>query len=284
MGPNAEHPETEQAYGMRGPIPGDRMQQIQSELPRSVALRDVLPCLADFFSPTTPARVRRSALVSLSHGWHMLNQARMALVEAEACRVFYEECEPNRPEALYRCGYYLDDASLRLHSSCEHMLHFVVRNWNLPKELLRSADKGTRESLLQRVLKAAKKSQDKPVRVDLANILEQLRANKEWKSCMRHRHEWVHVQVPPIKDLFRSVVTKSCDYERELPPEACECLGLKGRTGYRITFGEGTDINMLREIVRKAYGKLFHVFDEITGLIVCPQVAASESSRKEIPG
>jgi hypothetical protein len=41
------------------------MQQIQSELPRSVALRDVLPCLADFFSPTTPARIRRSALVSL---------------------------------------------------------------------------------------------------------------------------------------------------------------------------------------------------------------------------
>ena len=40
-------------------------------------------------------------------GWHMLNQARLALVGAEACKVFYEEVEVNPTEALYRCQYLL---------------------------------------------------------------------------------------------------------------------------------------------------------------------------------
>jgi hypothetical protein len=33
----------------------------------------------------------------------MLNQARLALFDAEACAVFYEGIQPNHTESLYRC-------------------------------------------------------------------------------------------------------------------------------------------------------------------------------------
>jgi hypothetical protein len=116
MTPNAENQEEKLVYGMRGGIPSDRMEQIHLGLPYSITLRDVFPYLADPLAPPLVRIGEMQARVRLSNGWHMLNQARIALVEAEACTLFYEECQHNHTEALYRCQYYLDDAALRLHS------------------------------------------------------------------------------------------------------------------------------------------------------------------------
>ncbi len=117
MTPDAENQEVKLVHGMRGGIPSDRVKQIHLGLPYSMTLRDVLPYVADPLAGPLVSMNKMQARVRLSDGWHMLNQSRIALVEAEACTIFYEEYQRNHTEALYRCEYYLDDAALRLHSS-----------------------------------------------------------------------------------------------------------------------------------------------------------------------
>jgi len=134
------------------------MEQIHLGLPYSMTLRDVLPYLADPLAVPPVRMGKMQARVRLSDGWHMLNQARIALVEAEACTIFYEEYQRNHTEALYRCQYYLDDAALRLHSSCEHMLRSVVTHWALSVPKKKGSSEESRDSLLVRVIKAAGQS------------------------------------------------------------------------------------------------------------------------------
>src|ERR1017187_8875321 len=100
MAPDADNQEVELVHGMRGAIPADRMEQIHSELPYSMTLRGVLPYLADPLAVRFVKMGQMRARVRLSYGWHMLNQARIALVEADACASFYEDLQHNHIEAL----------------------------------------------------------------------------------------------------------------------------------------------------------------------------------------
>lgn len=275
-------------YGMRGAIPTDRMEQIHLDLPYSMKLRDVLPYLADPLALPHAGIGLMKARVRLSYGWHMLNQARIALVEAEACTIFYEECQRNHTEALYRCQYYLDDAALRLHSSCEHMLQSVVTHWSLslPAKTTSSDTSATtsnavtcpeeaRKSLLTHVLKAVKQSKDEQVRVDVGKILEQLRSSKEWKTCMKHRNDWVHNRLPAVTGLYPDINFGTFDYEKQLPPEIAKDLGLAGRQGISMSVGVGKSISIIREIVRTAYCELFRVYEELAKLLAeCGETAA----------
>ena len=271
MIPNTENPEVKLVHGIRGGIPSDRMEQIHLGLPYSMMLRDVLPSLADPLAGPLVRIGKMRARVRLSDGWHMLNEARIALFEAEACTLFYEEYQPNHTEALYWCKYYLDDAALRLHSSCEHMLRSVVFYWTLSGvEKGHSvgavgSSKDSRESLLVSVLKRAKQSKDRQVRVDVAKLLEKLRSNKAWKACMKHRNDWVHTRLPAITGLFPDIVFKTFDYEKELPPALLKYVGLK--KGVTMTVGIGRDITVLRKTVRSAFGELFRVYEGLAKLL-----------------
>jgi hypothetical protein len=280
MIPNTENLKVKLVHGMRGAIPSDRMDQIHLGLPYSVTLRDVLPYLADPLAAPLRIGNKMRARVRLSYGWHMLNQARIALVEAEACTIFYEEYERNHTEALYRSQYYLDDAALRLHSSCEHMLKSVDFHWTLrvpekgPSVGAVGSSKDSRESLLVRVLKAAKQSKDRQVRVDVTKLLEQLRSSKKWKACIKHRNDWVHNRLPAITGLFPDIVFKTIDYEKELPPEILKYVGLK--KGMKMSVGIGMEISVLRETVRRAYGELFRVYEGLAQLLAKDRESATE--------
>ena len=267
MTPNTKNQEVKLVHGMRGAIPSNRMEKIHLGLRRSMTLRDVLPHLAD---PLAPPRVRiekMRARVRLSNGWHMLNQAHIALVEAEACTIFYEECQPDHTEALYRCRYYLDDAALRLHSSCEHMLRSVISHWALTVPEKKSSLDKSRDSILVRVLKTAEHSKHSQVRVDVAKILRQLRSSKAWKACMKHRHDWVHNRLPATSGLFEDITFRTIDYEKEVPRAILKELGLKRKRGDAMTVGIGREISVVREAVRSAYGELFRVCEGLAKIL-----------------
>src|ERR1035441_10807862 len=130
MNPDTESQKVDLAYGMRRGIPAARIEQIHAGLPRSLDLRHLNPCLLNPLAAIDSEHKVR-ARIRLAQGWHLLNEARTALIEAESCKVFYTECEPNSSEAVYRCRFYLDDAALRLYSSCEHLIQCVRSYWDL---------------------------------------------------------------------------------------------------------------------------------------------------------
>ena len=248
---------------MRGAISSEHMKEIHLRLPYSVQLRDTLPHLADPLAGQIPRLVEMQARVRLSYGWHMLNQSRIALVEAEACTIFYEDYQGNHTEALYRSLYYLDDAALRLHSSSEHMLRSVIFRWTLcvpEKESGVDAGDASKEpresqSLLVRVLQKAEQSKDTQ---DVAMLLRRLRSSKAWKACMKHRHDWVHNRLPAINGIFPDIVFSN--FGKELPSAVRKSLGLK-KGVIRMSFGVGQNISVVRETVRNAYVELFGVYE-----------------------
>ncbi len=292
MTPTPENREVELVHGMRGGIPSERMEQIHLGLPYSMELRDVLPYLADPLAAPLVRIDRMRARVRLSDGWHTLNQARMALVESEACKVFYEDVQPDPVEADYHCRFYLDDAALRLYSSCEHLLWCVVAYWNLPsnvsqrkvrrslwvlvkrivvhltRDLLNVARGKTVDRLpplLARVIREAERSEHPQVSGEVAKILRRLRSNEAWKGCTKYRHDWVHNRLPAIKGLSSDIVFKTFDYGQELPPEILKHVGPK--KGVKMTVGVGRDISILRETVRNAYGELFQAYKRLAKLL-----------------
>src|ERR1017187_9179664 len=191
MTPNTGNQEVGLVHGIRGGIPNDRMEHIQAGLPRSFELRNLNPCLDNPLAALGSELTKVHAHVRLSQGWHLLNEARSALIEADACKVFYEECEPNPVEAVYRCRFYLDDAVLRLCSSCEHLLQCVNLYWGL------SLPKKRRNSLLVVVITEAEKSNLPQVSGDVATSLRGL--GTDWTECTRYRNAWVHDLRPGIE-------------------------------------------------------------------------------------
>lgn len=200
----------ELAHGMRGGIPRNRMEQIHSALPYSLPLCEVLPQLADPLAGAFVPVREMKARVRLSDGWHMLNQARMALVEAEACTIFYEEIQQDHTEALYHCRYYLDDAALRLCVSCEHLAQSVIHRWSLKIQKTgratgaKSSPAVSRDGSLILTLKAAQQSNSAQVSTRVARILRKLRSSKAWKGCVKYRHDWVHGLLPATAGLSSS--------------------------------------------------------------------------------
>jgi hypothetical protein len=201
------------------------------------------------------------AHVRLSQGWHLLNEARSALIEAEACKVFYEEYEPNPVEAIYRCRFYLDDAALRLHSSCEHLLNCVTFYWGL--SVTRS-----RESLLARVIAAAKNSSLPQLSGDVTTSLRGL--TTDWVECKKYRDDWVHNERPGIDGLSWEVSFNKWKGE-DLPPEILHTLKQSGfpdpGSGSSVSLGTGRKIGDLQRVVRNAYCQLFGVYERLVPLL-----------------
>lgn len=289
-------------HGMRGGIPRDRMEEIHLGLPYAMTLRDALPYLADPFEGASSLGIDKlQARVRLSDGWHMLNQSRTALVEAEACKVFYEEFQPKPSEARYRCRFYLDDAAFRLQSSCEHLVRSIAIHWNLPTAgafkrnenrttwavirqigvhltrdlmyVIKGTNQGRRDdrrpSLLVRVLQETE--QATPPLTDVAKLLRQLNASRSWKYCKSYRDDWVHNSLPAVAGLHPEVRFKRFDAKKELPPEVFKALeaaaGRPIKEGRKMTFGVGRDIAELRDPVRGAYSDLFRAYESLVKVL-----------------
>jgi hypothetical protein len=240
------------AHGIRGGIPNERMEQIQAGLLRSLELRNLNPCLETPLISLGSGHTKVHAHIRLSQGWHMLNEARSALIEAEACKVFYEECEPNPIEAIYRCRFYLDDAALRLYSSCEHLLKCVTFYWGL-----------SQHSSLDRVIAEAEKS-PLPEVGEVAIILRGL--NKDWKECMKYRNAWVHNERPGVDGLDWEMSFQSGKSENELPPQILKAMGSPTKIS-AVKMRTGRKIGELHLVVKNAYCQLFGVYERFAKLL-----------------
>jgi hypothetical protein len=292
---DAENPGPEPAYGMRGGIPAVRMQHIQNALPRSYDLRHKIPHFEDLLSGL-PLRgigfAKHRGMIGLIDGWHMINQARIALVEAEACKVFYEEVRPDPTEAKYRSRFYLDDAALRLYSSCEHLLWHTVYYWDLSlresrwRRALRTTicfvarplgtlqrrnwctPRQERTPLLVRVIQAAERSTRRELR-ELARPLRVLRSSNDWQTCAKYRNDWVHNKTPGIVGLngeisFGNVSKREVEHFRIMSSQTGAPVP---RGKKKITFGVGRDMDELRRIVRNAYGDLLRAYESLIELM-----------------
>jgi hypothetical protein len=204
------------------------------------------------------------AHVRLSQGWHLLNEARLALIEAEACKVFYEECEPNPVEAVYRSRFYLDDAALRLASSCEHLLWCVTFYWGLglPK-------KSKSRIFLGPVIAKAEKSSLPQVSGDVATSLRGLATDSDWAQCKQYRNDWVHNERPGIDGLDWEVLWNVQD--KDIPPAIVQALKELGypatASGQSASVGTGRKIGELHRVVRNAYCQLFCVYERLAPLL-----------------
>jgi hypothetical protein len=297
---NTEGQRSDLSYGMRGGVPSDLMEQIHLALPYSMGLRDAHPYLADVVAAPFVGISEIQARVRLLDGWHMLNQARAALIEAEACKIFYEQIQPNPTEAIYRCRFYLDDAALRLHSSCEHLLGCIAVRWDLRAPVSRKSEKRNpwllikrvadhltcgvvhvvrggeiekrKQPLLVRVLQQAEQSKIPAVRGGVAKVLRELNSSKKsWTRCVKYRNDWVHNRLPAVSGLSPEILFERFDAQKDFPPEVLkhfEALGHPlAKGGRKITFGMGQDISKLREMIRNSYGELFQAYDSLLKLL-----------------
>ncbi|MGH9450861.1 MAG: hypothetical protein ACRD11_09985 [Terriglobia bacterium] len=232
---------------MRGVIPTEVMDRIASAYPNSVSLSDSVvsvcyPLLGEDDRETQSAQVR------LEDGWHMLNEARVALIEAEAHRLWYEEYRkpPNHSTAIFFRKFYLDDASLRIYSSGEQLFKTVRWYWRLPKE------KG--KYLLDSVLSAMKHEiPNHPV----VPLLEDIGNSDAWKDNTRYRCDWVHNKRPLIEGLdlnTRRTVTPFVD-----PDAVGITMGVLQFTLMKIEHLQAT--------VEGANAVLFKTFDSVIPLM-----------------
>jgi hypothetical protein len=256
---------SEAVYGIRGGIARDQMERIRSELPVSYELGMQFPFLADPLSTLPRLSITKvRAKIRLSQGWHMLNEARMALVEAEACKFYYGEREPNATEASYWCRFYLDDAMLRLYSSCEHLLRALMYHYSLKLPI--SDPNGSRkQSLLVAVIKAAEQSEEPVVSAQVAKILRKVRSNASWSSCKDYRDKWVHSERPSIEGLdFAVSFGKISDRDAAILKQLGVPVGPQFK---RVSVGVGDKIEALRENVRNGYVVLQATYQSIANLV-----------------
>ena len=264
MTPNTGNQEVKLVHGIRGGIPNDRMEHIHARWPRSLELRNLNPCLENPLVALGSELTKVHAHVRLSQGWHLLNEARSALIEADACKIFYEECEHNPVEAVYRCRFYLDDAVLRLYSSCEHLLKCVKLYWGL-----RLPGK-SRDSLLVKVITAAEKSDQPQLSGDVTTSLRGL--GTDWAECKKYRDAWVHDVRPGMEGLDWEVSFKPWN-AHDMPPAIVQALKDSGYpvpvtgSGKSVSVGRGRKIDELHRIVRNAYCQLFGVYERLAPLL-----------------
>jgi hypothetical protein len=248
------------------------MEHIQAGLPRSLELHNLNPCLENPLLALSREPTRRKlsseltkvrAHVRLSQGWHLLNEARSALIEADACKVFYEECDPNPIEAVYRCRFYLDDAVLRLCSSREHLLQCVNLYWGLIPINSRG--------LFVKVITAAEKSNLPEVSGSVTTSLRGL-LGADWAECTKYRNNWVHNERPAIAGLDWEVSFGPWNAE-DMPPAIIQAFKDSGYpvpvtgSGKSVRVGTGRTIDELRRIVGNAYYQLFGVYDGLAPLL-----------------
>jgi hypothetical protein len=178
---------------VRERLPLEQQRQIESTLPNSVDLQQTV------FRFCTPLvgedePVRKAQMYFLG-GWHLLNESRFALIEAESCRIWYEELKkPTRKSsALWFQRYYLDDAALRLYSSCSHILKAIKLYWGL--------EFGKKRRGQTPVIETREALQKKLPRSRVVIALRAIESSVDWAQCASYRNRWVHEDRPAVVGL-----------------------------------------------------------------------------------
>lgn len=171
-------------------LPPERRRQIESTLPNSVSLQHTV------FRFSTPLvgedESIRKAQRYFRGGWHLLNESRFALIEAESCRIWYGELKKptSKSSALWFQRYYLDDAALRLYSSCSHILKAIKLYWGLElgkKRRGQTPVMETREALAKKLPRSM-----------VVTALRAIESSGNWAQCVSYRNRWVHEDRPAV--------------------------------------------------------------------------------------
>jgi hypothetical protein len=190
------------------------------------------------------------AVRSLWDGWHLLCEANLALFEAEACRIWYEEFRnpPSQTLAIYHSRYYLDDAALRIHASAEHMLKALKAHLGLkiPK-MARDEPK------LRRMIHALKQGDSKS---RIAKWLERWDSNQAWWKCAEYRNRWVHNNRMTVRGLASNLTSAKLHRES----------GIEGFSFGRVPLVE-LNVGELSQWCRGAYLALLDVYLRVFKLV-----------------
>lgn len=227
---------------MRGTLPTDRQQNVESLFPRAVErLEEAYPSWAAPFlgSEARTGKARRE----LWDGWHLLCEVNLALIESEACWLWYSEFRkpPNEISARFFCVYFLEDAALRLGASAEHMLLALKEHLGI-----KFLKEGSRSSTLTRVIRALE------VQNPHARPLGWLRAldrDKNWQQCVDYRNKWTHNSRPAIAGLGTIMTSRTLELTDSW-------VGLGFGTKQPVDW----TVEELRWIFRKGYARLLSVY------------------------
>ena len=200
-------------------------ERIIQELPDVLAIqRKVQSVSPDFisikFSPESAIPV---ALICLTDAVHTLAEARHALYELFAHRIWYEEKRdpPNEMVAVFFGRFYADDTALRLYSAGEHLANAIIFMLEINEKRFKryKQRKISQQSAVGYFLK--KEEPNHPITTAVLKLAK----SKDWQKTIEYRNKWVHEQPPTVAGL-------GMIYERRKRWQRIE-------TGYQLTAGGG---------------------------------------------
>ena len=188
----------------RGELDNSTLVRIQQELPGIENLRDTVLGLyaPDFISagfahePESDVPV---AAACLYDGFHVLNEARHALHEVFAHRIWYREKSetPNEEAAIVFCRFYVTDVAFRLYTAAEHLANAIIFMLEITDHQLEKYRecRTSQQSIVGNFL--VKEKPHHPVTAAVRSLAE----SQDWKDAMNYRNNWVHEQPPTVQGL-----------------------------------------------------------------------------------
>lgn len=139
------------------------------------------------------------AAVSLYDAVNVLSEARYALHEAYAHRIWYSEKSPtpNPTAAIFFSRFYLDDAALRLYAAGEHVATAIIMMLEIDSEKLKPyrKERVSLTSIIGHFLK------DQMAGHPITRAVLELASLQEWQKTITYRNKWVHDKPPTIQGL-----------------------------------------------------------------------------------
>ena len=184
----------------RGSLDKSLLLRIHNDLPDLKELQNIiLGFSVDFVSIAFPPESSIPvATVCLQDATHTLAEARYALHECLAHKIWYEEeVEPRDDLASVFFGrFYIDDTALRLFSANEHFINAIMFMLELESKQLKKYKQSrdsSRLSLIERFLLSEQPHHP------LIKTIAKLTKSQEWQDTIEYRNRWVHTQPPTIK-------------------------------------------------------------------------------------
>jgi hypothetical protein len=186
----------------RGLLDESELRRISHDIPDLGKLQQMIGTISpDFISSAFPpeSSVPESS-VCIKEALHILAEARYALHEVFAHRIWYREKKepPSEVASTFFGRFYADDAALRLYSAGEYYLaNAIIMMLGITRRELRPYNQRGKSRLhVIRCFLNVQKA-DHP----LAKVVAKLADSKEWCATIKYRNRWVHEQPPTIKGL-----------------------------------------------------------------------------------
>ena len=210
----------------RGLLDDSELERVSQEIPKLSYFQEKVETLSpDFISiPFAPESNIPEALVCLQDVVHTFREARYALHEVSAHKVWYLEKKdpPNEKTAISFRRFYIDDAALRLYSAGEHLADGLTRMLEIHDREL----KPYRQNCMSKQATVGQFLLKERPSHPLTKAVDELARSENWCKTRRYRDEWVHEQPPTMKGL--GIVYKRGKRWKGSPTKKEYMLGIGG--------------------------------------------------------